>query len=181
MPEVWKERDGRQLRSLPEYAELQTEGPGKRTGLCRALFPVKQNVQPMRACEGRTAPQRADISLRMRELYGPGCECSSEYPGGRAQDPDVSVKRKTARFRAVKNRGTRGDSLLMLSPSGLSNRKPPLLSDSESGGSMSLICLFFYLMLIFREQHFHLTLHRVSSLYNANLHKWDLHIECSRC
>ena len=53
------------------------------------------------------------------------------------QDPDVSVKRKTARFRAVKNRGTRGDSLLMLSPSGLSNRKPLLLSDSESGGSMS--------------------------------------------
>jgi hypothetical protein len=30
----------------------------------------------------------------MRELYGPGCECSSEYPGGRAQDPDVSVKSK---------------------------------------------------------------------------------------
>ena len=101
----------------------------------------------MRACEGRAAPRRADISLRMRELYGPGCECSSEYPGGRAQDPDDRVKQKsicignekekTARFRAVKNRGTRGDSLLMLSPSGLSNRKPLLLSDSESGGSMS--------------------------------------------
>ena len=59
------------------------------------------------------------------------------------QDPDVSVKRKTARFRAVKNRGTRGVSLLMLSPSGLSNRKPPLLSDSESGGSMSRICRHF--------------------------------------
>ena len=45
---------------------------------------------------------------------------------------------KTARIRAVKNRRARGDTLLMLSPSGLSNRKPPLLSVSESGGSMSL-------------------------------------------
>ena len=36
-------------------------------------------------------------------------------------------KRKTVRFLAVKNRGTRGDSLLMLSPLGLSNRKAPLL------------------------------------------------------
>jgi hypothetical protein len=31
----------------------------------------------------------------MRELYGPGCECSSEYPGGRAQDPDDRVKQKS--------------------------------------------------------------------------------------
>ena len=35
------------------------------------------------------------------------------------------------------NRGARGDSLLMLSPQGLSNKKPPLLSLGESGGSMS--------------------------------------------
>ena len=35
------------------------------------------------------------------------------------------------------NRGARGDSLLMLSLQRLSNRKPPLLSESESGGSMS--------------------------------------------
>ena len=35
------------------------------------------------------------------------------------------------------NRGARGDSLLMLSLQRLSNRKPPLLSESESGGSKS--------------------------------------------
>ncbi len=35
------------------------------------------------------------------------------------------------------NRGARGDSLLMLSLLRLSNRKPPLLSESESGGSKS--------------------------------------------
>ena len=35
------------------------------------------------------------------------------------------------------NRGARGDSLLMLGPLGPSNKKPPLLSLGESGGSMS--------------------------------------------
>ena len=76
----------------------------------------------------------------MRELYGQGCKCSSEYPGGGAQAPDDSIKRETGSQPEGlrKNRGARGDSLLMLSPIGLSNRKPPLLSISESGGSMSL-------------------------------------------
>ena len=32
------------------------------------------------------------------------------------------------------NRGTRGDSLRMLSPSGLSNKKPPLLSKAKVVG-----------------------------------------------
>ena len=32
------------------------------------------------------------MPLRMRELYGQGCKCSSEYPGGGAQAPDDSIK-----------------------------------------------------------------------------------------
>jgi len=34
-----------------------------------------------------------------------------------------------------------GDSLLMLTTKVVSNKKPPLLSDSESGGSTSLKCI----------------------------------------
>lgn len=39
----------------------------------------------------------------------------------------------------IKNRGMHGDSLLMLTTKVVSNKKPPLLSDSESGGSTSQI------------------------------------------
>ena len=38
------------------------------------------------------ASGRTDIPLRMRELYGQGCKCSSEYPRGGAQAPDDSIK-----------------------------------------------------------------------------------------
>ena len=46
------------------------------------------------------------------------------------------------------NRGARGNSLLMLSLMRLSNRKPPLLSESESGGSMSQDSAYWYAELI---------------------------------
>lgn len=38
-----------------------------------------------------------------------------------------------------------GDSLLMLTTKVVSNKKPPLLSDSESGGSTSLIQTYKYI------------------------------------
>ena len=53
------------------------------------------------------------------------------YDAVAVEDLDMQAMSRGLRF------GTRGDSLLMLSPSRLSNRNPPLLSDSESGGSMS--------------------------------------------
>ena len=37
-----------------------------------------------------------------------------------------------------------GDSLLMLTTKVVSNKKPPLLSDSESGGSTSLVLPFLF-------------------------------------
>ena len=89
-----------------------------------------------------------------RLLYGQGCKCSSEYPGGGAQALDDSIKRETGSQPEGlrKNRGARGDSLLMLSPIGLSNRKPPLLSISESGGSMSLQLYLIKRSELFRDR-----------------------------
>ena len=44
------------------------------------------------------------------------------------------IKEKPVSGLKRKNRGARGDSLRMLSPSGLSNKKPPLLNKVEVGG-----------------------------------------------
>ena len=45
--------------------------------------------------------------------------------------------RKTTRFRVEKNRGTRGDSLLILGSTEPLSKKPPLQAKWVSGGSMS--------------------------------------------